>query len=182
MTTHCMVDLETLSHLPDAPIIQIAACTWNIDNKAFKAGSEFNVYVDPSTCEGSPSWSTMRWWMLQSDAAKQRVFSQSPAAYRPLMEALERLTDFVNANTPVYVWSHGATFDLPILALAYGKAGLEFPFPFRGQRDTRTLAHLFKDIKGIELPMRNSGLLHDALDDTLRQAQWVHEMWNGVRP
>jgi exodeoxyribonuclease VIII len=169
---NCMIDIETLATDQDAAILSIGAVMFHPDGGVDKAGS-FYVVVDLSSQFGREiNPDTLYWWMDQRDAARKAVFNTLPDKRKSLPVALAELAAWYTAKGGKYVWSHGSTFDIPILAHAYKHDSLcDTPWHWRGVRDTRTLFGLAMSM-GIEKPepVKNK---HHALGDAIRQAEDV---------
>lgn len=197
---HLMVDLETFGTGTKAPIVQIGAVQF--DPVAGELGAEFvvNVSLASNASLGRAiDPDTVLWWLGQErgdpcsvEEAARRT-AEKDAARRSLMEgqrhsthlsiALQSLMSWTHEVFPKApgafhaiegVWSHGAPFDLPILADAYRDAlNIREPWHYRTPRDTRTLFWLAgfnpsgKDI----VPME--GVKHSALADAVWQARCV---------
>ena len=141
---------------------------------------------------------TVQWWSEQSDEA-QAAFADPV----DLREALVRFGDWlaslrstahgedrvylIGSTSPppddIRIWSHGASFDPPILGAAYAAVGLPVPWHYRAPRDTRTLF----DIAGIDdhsawLNQHPGplGISHHSLDDSICQARAVCAAWERV--
>lgn len=137
-----MIDLETCSTLPTAAFSQIGFCVFD----PYDLGETFkeagNIFVDVQDCMNhglTVDWDTMRWWSRQSDEARKAMFGDQGDSLR---EALGILAHFIMEEHNVqYVWSHGASFDIPILHNAYSKFAsepLDVPWAYKQVRDTRT--------------------------------------------
>ena len=75
-------------------------------------------------------------------------------------------------------WSHGATFDLVIIEDVLRQLGKPVPWNFWQLRDTRTIFDL-----GLDPDMPKGGL-HNALEDAIRQAVGVQNIYRklGIQP
>lgn len=127
---------------------------------------------------------TAQWWSEQSDEA-QTAFD-NPVDLR---EALDRFDHWLQsvagrgnyspANQHVLnirIWSHGASFDPPILAAAYEAVGLPIPWHYRAPRDTRTafdMAGIDDHSTWLKQHPGPLGIAHHALDDSICQARAV---------
>ena len=124
---------------------------------------------------------TVQWWSEQSDDA-QAAFTDPV----DLREALDRFTAWLydvtrvnreeTGNSNACIWSHGASFDPPILAAAYEAVGLPVPWHYRAPRDTRTLfdvAGITDHTEWLKQHPGPLGLAHHALDDSICQARAV---------
>jgi hypothetical protein len=160
MTTHIMLDIETLGVRPGFAVASVALVRFSDYASTAVAldtaeQNRLGLQNDPATCE---------WWSGQSDAAKQAAFG-SPL---PLETGLRHIADWLAwaAGDPL-IWCHGASFDAPLLQEVYRVAGMPCPWSFRNVRDTRTLY----DLAGIDLREYGHGVDHVALDDAIAQTK-----------
>ncbi len=171
---HVMIDLETLGIGPDCVIAQVAAVQFCPFTGRF--GERFNMHADIETQplrQIDPS--TVLWWMRQSEDAR-RHFVEGQEEAPTLRYVLDHFHDWMEKTFPPVpskfhcsaegVWSHGATFDIPILT----NAMIRVPWHYRVVRDTRTLFDLAKLNFQV---VSHTGVHHDALDDARTQAQAV---------
>ena len=109
MEKHIMLDLETLGHNYNAPIIQIGVCVFNRDvvistfyrTIDFEDLQNYNFTVD---------YSTIKWWMEQSNEARASVIYGKHKLLETLLD-LEQFLHSVSADMlEIPIWSH-ATFD-----------------------------------------------------------------------
>jgi hypothetical protein len=132
---------------------------------------KYNLTRDPQT---------VKWWNDQSDEAKASFANpvDLAAALESFRDWLEPIQYGANAEgEDIRLWSHGPSFDPPILAAAYAACGLSVPWHYRAPRDTRTALELagMDPHKGLE-PF-NTGTHHNALDDAICQARAVCEAY-----
>lgn len=170
---HTMLDLETLGTRPGCVVLSIGACRFCPESGEIYAdlgapiGAPFYTTVDMRTSFKAGltfEVDTLIWWMNQSQEARRDTFKGETS----LVGALHAFSNwYLTHKGPI--WCHGATFDVPILAAAYYKTGIDLPWDFRTVRDTRTLFDL---AGGISIP-RTEGVLHNALDDAINQAKAV---------
>lgn len=174
-----MLDIETLSTRNHATILVIAAIKFNRygelpsvnkdskDQFYAKISSEscekLNLHVDPKT---------VSWWQKQDIKIREEAFGEPR---EDLKNVLLRFSKWYGKSKTI--WSHGATFDIPILAEAYYRCGLEPPWKFWVARDTRTLFDI-AGIKSEELPTKN---MHNALYDCQRQIFGVQEGFKKIQ-
>jgi hypothetical protein len=200
---HVMLDLETWGKEPGCDIRSIGACVFDpmtgyvADNEAFTHNNFYIATDNPLKHdrtrfdETSPACyreyglirdpETVQWWNDQSDEA-QAAFT-NPVDLR---EALQRFTDWLGTvymgmklegvariGDDLRLWSHGPSFDPPILTAAYKATGLPIPWHYRAPRDTRTIMEAagMDPHKGLE-PF-TTGTHHHALDDAICQARAV---------
>lgn len=170
-----MLDLETTSSRGEAAIVSLAAYRFEPYGTEGDEPDQDRLFyrlvsLEDQTPERGFAWSpsTMAWWMEQDDEVR-RAFTTVEAQRRPLVNVLERFSEFVHRGGQPYVWSH-ATFDPPVLAHAAQAVGRRLPYPFRNNRDLRTLMDLtltsYEDVgdKGL-------GHAHDARWDAFFQAK-----------
>lgn len=135
-----MIDLETLSSEPNAPIIQIGAVPFDIVTGA--VGPVLNVTVKPDFSKTPPSLSTICWWLRQSDEARATISDADHAM--PVEEGLAILREFIRDNCePKFdVWAMPPEFDLVILANTMRAHMARIPWAYNRTRDLRTLESL----------------------------------------
>lgn len=166
MTTHVMIDLETMSTGSYAAILSIGAVKFDPEQapkpdewpkfhtvvrltSSLKAG----LRVDANTIE---------WWMDHDRAeARKALRSHDPV---DLDEALLGFSAWFGAAS-LPVWGNGATFDNVILRNAFIALGLDCPWTHQHDRCFRTIKNLKPPVK----PVRY-GVAHSALDDAIAQA------------
>ena len=171
-----MIDLETLDVLPTSTILTIGAVKFDPfgDDINEKKAEKFYVRVDVDSCDalgGTVSQSTLDWWANQSQAAQDEAFD--PANRVSIEEAMAQLYKFCWGGKRV--WSHGATFDIPICEFYFRKTGKAIPWQFWEARCTRTLFDI-----GIN-PNRPPVLKHHALEDAWNQAVGVQNVYKKLR-
>lgn len=162
---HLMVDLETLGTKPTCPILSIGAVlfdpvTGEMDDKPFYVILDLREQLARGR---KPDGDTILWWLRQSKAAQQAI-TQGPSV--PVVTALDDFRAYWGAAR--YVWSHGATFDIPILESILEQFGFKVPWKFWDARDTRTAL----DMAGCKVN-RAEGVHHNAADDAVMQARAI---------
>lgn len=163
---HMMVDLETLGTSVSAPICQIGAVCFLLPGYSTEV-SRLSVYAEP---KGILEWDTIKWWLSQEDEARKHLMGGSTV---PLKDALLRLSKFVPKDLEG-IWSHGASFDIPILSYWYRELGIKIPWDHRMVRDTRTLLWLTPGVKVVNEDK------HNALSDALAQARAIQQSYDIV--
>lgn len=142
MRPNLMIDLETLGTGPDAAITEVGWAVWDIDSKKFEIIRSGSIMVDPDSCVEigmKIEWRTIQWWMSQDESARLR-FSTPGLSIRSTLLAIPQSIE--PAEFQYGVWSHGASFDIPILEFAYRRCGMKSPWNHRVIRDTRTIFDL----------------------------------------
>ncbi len=115
----------------------------------------------------------LKWWITQSPRAKD-IFNSRDAV--TLESALKDFSEFVSQVENVCVWGNGSSFDNVILKNSYNKLSMPIPWNFRNDRDVRTIIALAQDISGFDSKKEvvMDGIAHNALDDAIYQAKYVH--------
>lgn len=168
---HTMIDLETMGVSAGCAIMSIGAVEFDPDSQTL--GRTFYRVIDLQSCLDAGlriDARTLYWWMEQSNQAREAL-SKDKEPFRDVLEAFTRWLD-----PTTLIWSHGLTFDLPVLQAAYEKAGLVTPWKFRNARDTRTIF----DLSGVKMGV-GAGTYHNALDDARNQADAVIEAYQKLR-
>jgi len=176
MLTDIMIDLETLDVTPTASILTIGAVKFDPfgDDINESTCKKLYIKVDLDSCDrygGTVSQGTIDWWASQSQAAQDEAFD--PTGRVPIEEAMNQLYKF--AWGAKRVWSHGATFDIPICEFYFRKVGKAIPWQFWEARCTRTIFDI-----GIN-PNRPPVLKHHALEDAWNQAVGVQNVFKTLQ-
>lgn len=162
-----MVDIETLGKGPRAAVIQIGICGFSL--KTGEVDSPQTYHVDPHPeCEIDPD--TVRWWMMQSQAAREAVFGQV-VTLAPRV-ALSKLKDYVlisagQRQDPPTFWAMPPSFDLVILENLCRLENVAPPWAYNATRCLRTLCDLADVQKQERVKAR---IEHDAGCDAEAQA------------
>jgi exodeoxyribonuclease VIII len=168
-----MVDLETLGRRPGCAVLSIGAVEFCPQRGL---GKQFYVVVNRQSQRSQglhEDPDTLKWWMSQSEAARQVLEdAESPMAVS-LEKALAQFTTFLApiGLRRVKMWGNGSDFDNAILACLYGAIGQSIPWDFWNNRCYRTLKNLRK------IPaQKREGTYHNALDDAKTQALHAVEL------
>ena len=165
-----MIDIETLSTLPNARILTIGAIRFNKFDKIPTINTislpTFYYKIEKTSCDKlnfHTDPETTKWWSRQSKEAQYEVFYDEENRL-PIEEVLKSLIDFCKDCKTF--WSHSPNFDYVILENAFRQCGLEIPWKFWNLRDTRTVY----DIAGTNLKKyRMDGIEHHSLYDSYSQ-------------
>lgn len=163
---HVMLDIETFGTKSNSVIAAISAVYFDLESG--DTGLEFNCLVDIQSCIDvglKIDISTLKWWMGQSDQAREIVISGN----EKIKHALEKFSNFVGDNK--YIWGNSARFDLGILQNAYDACNIPIPWDFRKELDVRTLVFLNPTIKE---NFEYKGIKHNAIDDCKNQIDYCH--------
>lgn len=157
-----MIDTETLGTSPGAAILSIGAVMFGPEGIA----DTFYASIQLASCTAvglTIEPATVQWWMSKSDQARAAAFAADAQPLPVVLIAFRQWIIEQNANFP---WCHGASFDVPLLEVAFKACGIPVPWEFWNVRDTRTLY----DLAGVRVDRRN-GTHHHALDDAINQAE-----------
>jgi len=168
MSRHCMIDLETLAVSPTAVVLSLGAVHFDPYGTGYSDGLYFRIDLDDQDALGREvDPGTLEWWGRQDPAIIEDAFS--PKDRIPLVEAMDQFHKFAWGCSAF--WSHGATFDLVIIENIYRQLNKPLPWNYWQLRDTRTLFDLGHD------PEMPQGSKHDALQDAIRQAVGVQNVY-----
>nr|WP_237731291.1 3'-5' exonuclease [Lelliottia amnigena] len=180
-----MIDLETMSLKPSAPIVAIGAVFF--EPQTGDLGAEFYTAVNLSSdmaLGAVPDGDTILWWLKQSSEARAAICTDDTL---PISDALSELSAFISRNSenPRYlkVWGNGANFDNVILRAAYERAGHICPWQFWNDSDVRTIVLLGR-LLGFD-PKRDmpfDGVAHNALADARHQVKYLSAIWQRLLP
>lgn len=170
---HIMLDLETMGFEGRSAIISIGTVAF--DPNSGTLGETFYTNVDLDSCieQGlEVNGATVAWWITQRSDAKKALFSDA----KPLNEALDEFTKYINQFKNVKVWGNGLGFDNVIIKNAYKAIKKERPWSDFQDRDMRTLVDITETIYGKHKHLKK-GVAHNALDDAVNQAKTVCQCW-----
>lgn len=161
-----MIDLETMGTRAGCAIVALGAIKFDDYSETSRpfyaaisltSNQAYGLKFDASTIE---------WWLKQSKEA-QAALLEAP---NDIKDVLTHFADYLGDFETI--WSHGATFDLPILEMAYAQVlKRKAPWGYMQARDTRTLFAL----AGLHKIDRTAGVKHNALDDATAQAKAVQQ-------
>jgi exodeoxyribonuclease VIII len=168
MAKHLMVDMETMAVSPTAVVLSLGAVHFDPYGTGHSDSIYFKIDIDDQDALGREvDPSTIEWWSKQDPAVMEEAFS--PDNRIPLVDAMNQFHKFAWGCSAF--WSHGATFDLVILENIYRQLNKPLPWNYWQLRDTRTLFDLGHD------PEMPQGSKHDALQDAIRQAVGVQNVY-----
>jgi len=192
------VDIETLSTLPTAAIVSIAAKEFSLDEtddnyfvKQFKVNINAtscalnNYHIETETCQ---------WWSERSDSAKDAVLNGD---LKNIKDALQMFRNWVletleeSKSDEVHVWMQGTDFDGSVLRYALRKEFPELgrkavPWKHDALRDSRT--YILESVRllygEVEDPYsvipkpKNTLIFHDPMGDVdqmIWNIQYIHK-------
>ena len=170
MTTHIVLDLETLGTNRNAPILSIGM----VVIKDLTITDKFRANIDAVEQEELfgrvADEDTKAWWRTLMNADDGRAAWNAavscPTAVKSALKAINKLFDDIGE---FQLWGNANTFDNEILRSLFEAAG--FPaWSYRKDRDFRTLKELYKE----KVPEPEFiGVRHVALDDALHEAGYL---------
>jgi len=158
-----MFDLETLSVMPDAAVVQIGLVIGDPVTGNVVHEQRIPLTLDAQR-DRRVEHNTLCWWMQQAEDVRSSVFVES--GFTP-MQALTLVEDAFGEYAPEEVWAGPAMFDLPILTSLWGRK----PWAYWMERDLSTLRR-HVDPRGVRKPPANDKA-HDALADALWQFHYL---------
>lgn len=170
MLTKIMIDIETTGTTPGCGILSIGAVVFDTPQVQHGADTNFYVSVIPETnkeigLHENPE--TLKWWKDQSKEAYDEVWNNPSADH--ISVALGKFSKFIyQFKGDIDFWVNGASFDYPILQVAYRNSGLIYPIPYWNQNCYRTLKNLFPYVVAIEV---EGEVKHNAYWDAVYQAR-----------
>lgn len=171
MTTHCMLDLESMGTGSYAAIVSIGAVKFDLAPSVDSAIRLETFYQTISLASSMKAGlrvdaDTIEWWTRQSAEARNSLFSEHAV---DLDEALLGFAQWYGEDDSIPVWGNGAGFDNVILGNAYKATGLDQPWSYKADRCFRTLRSLAPDVPAPD----GCRVKHNALDDAIEQAKWL---------
>ncbi len=175
---HLMIDIETMGNKSNSVICSIAAVEFDLKTGA--TGRVFNRKIRIDSCLKAGlkvDGSTLEWWMMQSQEARESLFKNGFDGVNDLSYVLRDFFDFVESLNAlkVEVWGNGARFDLGLLENAFNALNMAAPWKHWNERDVRTLVSFAPQIKK-DTPF--SGVKHDALADCYHQIKYSSIIYN----
>ncbi len=169
-----MIDLETLATRSDAAIVSIGAVKFQFTGGPIL--DEFKINVDAKLCKDAGLYidkDTLEWWSKQSKEARM-AWMKNPV---DITTALNEFRKWYGVKS-MHTWSHGASFDQPIMQFAYDKVLKEkTPWFYYHGMCTRTVFNMTGfDQRSMRVQEGNH---HDALEDAKAQAKYLIKVLGG---
>jgi hypothetical protein len=172
MAKHLMVDLETMAVTPRAVVLTLGAVHFN----PYGMGYSDKLYLrfdldDQDKLNREIDQNTLDWWSKQDPKIMEEAFS--PDNRVPLADAMDQFHKFAWGCDAF--WAHGSLFDIAILEDLYRQIQKPVPWQYWQIRDTRTIFDLGWDP---DMPQASK---HDALQDSIRQAAGVQNIYSKLK-
>ena len=203
MTTHVMLDLETLGVGPFPALLSVGALKFDPHGEDVDMTQRsFYATVDVADCMhlgATVDVDTLMWWMKpEHGAARVWAFHHPNFPHHappPIScEAIaHRFITWLHINSEtgshiprdMCVWSHGLNFDVAIVQRYFAAVGKAWPLGHRAGRDTRTLLeladlHNAEGAESIRIPMPPQGIKHHPVWDCYLQARAVQEAYRQI--
>lgn len=180
MSLQLMIDLETLSTAPNAAILTIGACVFEMNKPDAEITETFEARISIESNERvgrDISGSTVAWWLQQSKAAQEALFKEPIVSLRNAITSLNLWIGQL-PHIPTHIWAKDPDFDVVILRSAYEDVGQKWPLKYWANRSVRTIEELAYP-EG-DLPNFRTGVHHSALDDAVTQAISVRHCYNRI--
>jgi inhibitor of KinA sporulation pathway (predicted exonuclease) len=176
-----MIDLETMSTLPDAAILSIGACTFEIEKPdeingtfyrtvSLQSNEQYNRHI---------SADTLTWWLQQKPEALSALFEAPTNLKRALVDL--RMWAQEQSPTITHVIANDPDFDCVILQSAYRATGEMWPWGFWCNRSMRTITELaipdLDERQSLIGKFRSAGTHHRADDDAIAQAKVIQHCY-----
>ena len=166
MTTHVMIDLETLGTTPDAVILSIGGVKFDPNGDRIFDEFIYKLDIDEQQQRGRiTNEDTMSWWATQPRAVIESAFGLEQRT--PVDDMLDHLKRWcVGADA---FWAQGPTFDMCMMENLYRQYKKPYPWAFWKVRDSRTLFSIMPTDPRKTMKFA----AHDALEDCKAQAKCV---------
>lgn len=176
-----MIDLETLSNLPTAAIIDIGVI--GMVNQSIDFEFSARLDVDDAIGIGHVNGSTLQFWAGQPHFPE--MLSGKTRVGHMLADLRNTLVNWRAANEEreiEQVWAMPANFDLPILIHAISMCDMpDFLPSFRTFRCLSTLRKEAERLLGVEIERVMPDKPHVAVEDARAQALYLFKLENAIR-
>ena len=165
MTTHAMIDIETLATTPEAVVLSVGGVKFDpYTNEEPHTFFDAKLDIDAQTELGRDvDQGTIEWWGKQSQEIQDIAFAE---------EGRVQINDFATSLNKWLVgceqiWCQGPQFDMVIIENLYKQINIHTNWAYWQIRDSRTVFSLMAvdPRKGVQ------EALHSAVDDAKWQAK-----------
>lgn len=163
-----MFDIETLGRKPGCVVTSIGAVKFGFSKGVYDR-FKVNISVEDSVKNYGLKIDkdTLKWWESQSKAARDSWLHDPEPV--PVKEAVELFVDWIGKDKSRLIWSHGASFDIPIIQELFNVVGIEKPWHYRQEMDSRTVFNMLGYVNS-ENREKSALTYHDAAADAEAQA------------
>ncbi len=172
MSTHVMLDLETLGTSDDC-VVLTCGCV-KFDPFDFEKEPDQPLYIRINVEEQTESGrivdpNTVDWWGKQSQAAQDEAMGEDGRI--SMGEFTTQVNRYVVGADKI--WAQGPLFDIMILNHMYKQLGKPQPWQYWQIRDSRTVFDM-----GDDSAKTMNGNAHNALSDAFCQAKAVQAIYH----
>ena len=185
---HFCIDLETAGVSPNTMILTIGVLAFDPPSGKILGEPFYERISIDSYRQYTPSFSldgdTISWWMTQSEEARLEAFCGERKELSDVLLAFIEWCRVISNGKKIFIWSHGASFDVPIVSYALTTLGLEIPWKFWNIRDTRTLFDMVSlDFRTIgQVPVNNHMYPnHHALGDCAKEIEGIKQSYQRLK-
>ncbi len=172
--TDCMVDIETTGTNPDrAGILQISAVRFNHNTQTV----DHDFFDRCLTIPPHRFWdeSTAAWWAKQKKGVLTGILSRQ----EPYRKVIADFAHWCQKCPGTTFWAKPTTFDFMFMSSYFKDEGLIFPFSYREAKDMNSFLYGLHYPNPVpQLPYKDMGDAHNALNDTLAQISMVFDHIN----
>lgn len=178
MTTHAMIDIETLDFTPTSTVLTVGAVKFDpFTPHEPHTRKLWRPSVDAQLARGrTTSESTLEWWAKQEEHVKESTFTENGRI--PVETFMSQLNKYLVGVDKI--WCQGPQFDMVILEDLFKQHGHHCNWAFWQVMDCRTIFNMMPSDprKAIQ---QNA---HSADDDAYYQAVCVQQTYKhlGVMP
>lgn len=167
---HISMDVETLDIRASAVVLSIGLAAFTMSGGLVATFyTRFNRKEQENYGRTSTT-STLAWWNLQSDSAKEVLGYDFKQEVRDTLDIIQPF--FGRFNGGLYdiagVWGYGSDFDNATVIDLYRHYQKPVPWSYKANRCGRTLVAIAQPEKPA-----NTGTHHNALDDAIFQAEYI---------
>lgn len=169
-----MIDIETLSTLPNASIVTIGAIQFNRHSGHKEIGEMNKFYRRINYVENHDFHvddDTVSWWIKQDRDVKYEALENTDRISLP--QALQELSSWIGKCE--IIWANSPSFDCVILENAYRACGIPIPWKYWNTRDVRTIMDVSNTTK------TNYKEKHNALVDCYNQILEVKKAFKNLK-
>ena len=175
MSTHAMIDIETLGTMPNSVILSVGAVKFD----PFKSdepydGRHWKINVDAQTSKGRfVDEKTLAWWSKQEKDIQDRAFSDHGRI--PVEPFMQELNAWLTGCEQI--WCQGPQFDMVILEDFFRDFGHHMNWFYWQVSDCRTLFKMMPQDPRKQIQED----LHDAQADAHWQAVCVQQFYRDYK-
>ena len=164
MSTHVMVDVESLGTNNDSQLLSIGACEFNGKGDVLRTFYRVIDIEENTHVNATPS--TIVFWVDQGPGLLELLNDKGG---KPEYEVLYDLAAWLaERREGLELWANGTKFDISALESLYKAHGCPVPWKYNADRCMRTLRRFAGN-----LDIDFNGRPHHALDDAVWQAKYV---------